>query len=175
MSKAFNDLFAQINRAKLPPVALWQPDHVGEIDIRIAADGTWFHEGREIFRKGIAKIFSTILRREGEAYFLVTPAEKLRIQVDEVPFVAIDVEAAGVGVEQRVLFKTNLDEVVMLDANHALRIEQRATGPRPFVHVRDSLEARLLSGVFYQLAEFVEDPESEPLTLWSNGHLFQVS
>lgn len=175
MNKAFDELLKQVGQQKLPPVASWHPDRVGEIDIRVAADGTWFHDGTIIHRKGIVKIFSTILRREDDAYFLVTPVEKLKIQVDDVPFLAVDMEASGAGREQRVLFKTNLDEVVLLGAQHELKIEQSKTGPRPYLHVRDKLFARLLSDVFYRLADLVDDPDSEPLTLWSAGRRFLVS
>ena len=105
----------------------------------------------------------------------MTPVEKLRIEVEDVPFLAIDMEASGVGKEQQVLFKTNMDEVVPLDKTHPLMIETRDTGPRPYIEVRDGLFARVLSDVFYRLADLVEDPDAEPMYLWSAGSRFQVS
>ena len=115
------------------------------------------------------------MRREGDSYYLVTPVEKLKIQVDDVPFLAVDMEASGSDREQQVLFKTNMGEVVLLDINHALTIENTQSGPRPYIEVRDGLCARILSEVFYRLADYVEDPEADPMFLWSAGYRFQVS
>ena len=175
MSSAFNELLKQVGSASLPPVDAWHPEREGQIDIRIRADGTWLHDGTVIRRKAIAKIFSTILRLEDDMYYLVTPVEKLKIQVDDVPFLAVDMEASGMGEEQDVLFKTNMDEVVLLDDSHSLTIEHSDAGPRPYIDVRDGLSARVLSDVFYRLADLVEDPDSEPMYLWSAGSRFQVS
>ena len=175
MSSAFNELLKQVGSTNLPPVDSWQPEREGQIDIRIRVDGTWLHDGTEIRRKAIAKIFSTILRREGDSYYLVTPVEKLKIKVDDVPFLAVDMEASGVGIEQRVLFKTNMDDVVLLDDSHPLTIADTDAGPRPYIEVRNGLLARVLSDVFYRLADLVEDPDAEPMYLWSAGSRFQVS
>ena len=175
MSSAFNELLKQVGSASLPPVESWHPEREGQIDIRIRSDGTWLHDGTVIRRKAIARIFSTILRLEDSAYYLVTPVEKLKIQVDDVPFLAVDMEASGTGKEQRVLFKTNMDDVVLLDGDHPLTIERTSSGPRPYIEVRDGLCARVLSDVFYRLADFVEDPDADPLFLWSAGCRFQVS
>ena len=154
---------------------LWHPDREGEIDIRVRMDGSWLHEGTVIHRNAIAKIFSTILRREGDTYYLVTPVEKLRIQVDDVPFIAVDMEACGTRRQQRIVFKTNMGEAVLLDEAHALTITQSGAGPRPYLHVRDNLHARLLSDVFYRLADLVEDADHDPLWIWSSGQRFRVS
>ena len=174
MSSAFQDLLALAREQKLPPVHLWQPTQQGKIDIVIRQDGTWFHEGREIHRHGIAKVFSSILRREGDEYFLVTPAEKLEIEVEESPFVITDFEACGSGSQQHIVFKTNLDDVVSLDKSHCLTVLESDSGPRPYVHIRNGLTARVLPAVFYRLADFVEDPEADPLAIWSCGSLFRV-
>ena len=175
MNAAFNELLKQVGSASLPPVASWHPEREGQIDIRIRNDGTWLHEGTVVRRKSIAKVFSTILRREGDHYFLVTPVEKLRIQVDDVPFVAVDFEASGEGQEQQILFKTNMDDVVLLDDAHPLTIETTTSGPRPYMLVRNGLNARLVTDVFYRLADLVEDPDGDPLYLWSSGCRFRVS
>lgn len=175
MSSAFNELLKQIGSTNLPPVDSWHPDREGQIDIRIRADGTWLHDGTVIRRKSIARIFSTILRRDDESYYLVTPVEKLKIQVDDVPFLAVDMEASGSGRAQQVLFKTNMDEVIRLDDAHALSVLNTGTGPRPYIEVRDGLSARILSDVFYRLADLVEDPEADPMHIWSAGSRFRVS
>lgn len=168
-------MLAQCQSKNLPPVDQWQPDRQGEIDIRIRRDGIWLHNGTEIRRKSIARVFSTILRREENDYFLVTPVEKLRIEVDDVPFVAVDMEASGVGDNQSIVFRTNLDDAVLLSKEHWLSVRVMDSGVCPYVLVRDRLEARLLNEVFYRLADFVEDPEAQPLALWSEGTRFIVS
>ena len=108
-------------------------------------------------------------------YYLVTPVEKLKIQVDDVPFLAVDMEASGASSEQRVLFKTNMDDVVLLDDSHPLTVQNTDAGPRPYIDVRNGLYARVLSDVFYRLADLVENPDVEPMYLWSAGSRFRVS
>lgn len=175
MSQAFNDLLKQVGQSKLPPVENWHPDRIGEIDIRIKANGEWLHEGVVIHRKPIVKIFASILRIEEDGYFLVTPVEKLAIQVEDVPFVVVDMESLGEGREQSVVFKSNVDDVILLDCEHPLTLVEDADGFKPYVHVRNSLQARLVNEVFYRLADLVEDEEAEPLYLWSGGKRFRVS
>ena len=175
MSSAFNDLIEQLRSARLPPVDSWTPERVGEIDIRIRRDGTWLHEGTEIRRQSIARVFSTVLKREGDDYFLVTPVEKLHIEVDDVPFTAVDFEVSQTGRDQSIVFKTNLGDVVLLDIEHPLMLE---TGEKcevkPLLHVRSRLYARLLRDVFYRLADYVESPDANPLVIWSAGERFVV-
>ncbi len=175
MNAAFNELLKQVGSTSLPPIASWNPEREGQIDIRIRNDGTWLHEGTVVRRQSIARVFSTILRREGDHYFLVTPVEKLRIQVDDAPFLAVDFEASGEGQEQRIVFKTNMDDVVLLDDAHPLTIETTKSGPRPYLLVRNGLNARLVTDVFYRLADLVDDPDGDPLYLWSSGYRFRVS
>ena len=175
LSTAFNELLKQVGSTRLPPVESWHPEREGQIDIRIRSDGTWLHDGTVIRRKSIAQIFSTILRIEDDTYYLVTPVEKLRIQVDDVPFLAVDMEASGTGIQQEVLFKTNMDDVIRLDDDHALTIKNTDSGPRPYIEVRRGLLARVLSDVFYRLADFVEDSEVEPVYIWSAGTRFRAS
>lgn len=176
MSSAFQDLVKQINKTKLPPVDTWHPERQGEIDIRIRRDGVWFHEGSEIRRKSIAKVLSTVLKREFDEHYLVTPGEKLRIEVDDVAFTAVDFEAMGSGRDQQIVFKTNLDDVVLLDADHRLLVGHNLKyGFTPYLHVRNGLHARLLNDVFYRLADYVECAEADPLVIWSAGERFVVS
>ena len=135
----------------LPPVHLWNPAHCGEIDIRILRDGTWLHEGRPIARERLVRLFSTVLRRDPDGFHLVTPAEKLRITVDDAPFTAVRVDRVG----EALRFLTNVGDEVDAGPEHALRVAvDPATGePAPYLHVRRGLEARLARPVFYELAD----------------------
>ena len=118
-----NDLLGQIPKTKgLPPVHLWNPDFCGDIDMRIARDGTWYYLGTPIGRKPMVKLFSTIIRRDGDDYFLITPVEKVGIKVDDAPFVAIAVEVEGEGEAQVLRFTTNVDETAEAGAEHPIRV-----------------------------------------------------
>ena len=172
----FETLLAEQRERSLPPVEQWQPERVGSIDILIARDGTWYHQGDPIRREAMVRLFSTILRREGARYFLVTPVEKLEIRVEDVPLQAIRLERDGSGEEQRLLLTTNTGEHVLVDADHALRVEDADAEPRPYVHVRAGLEARLTRPVFYELAELAEPSPTAPgmLGVWSAGTFFEL-
>ena len=150
----------------------WQPARTGEIDIRIAADGSWYHDGDRIERFAIAKLFAAILRLDDGEHFLVTPAEKLRIEVDETPFLAVDMETEGEGKERRILFATNVGDAVLADAAHPIVVADRDGQPRPYVEVRRGLTARIARSVFYRLVELAtEEPNSE-VSVWSSGTRF---
>ena len=174
MSDAFNRLATEVGTTKLPPIHLWNPQHVGEINIRIRDDGVWIHDGREITRKSIARVFSTILAKEGDDFFLVTPVDKLKIQVDDAPFVAVDFESSGRGVEQKLLFKTNMDDVVRVDAQHPIHVCFHGDEPRPYVRVRGELDALILRSVFYRLIDLIEDDDTKVLSIWSYGQEFHL-
>lgn len=165
-------LFAELERAqrerKLPPVEKWHPAHVGAIDIRIAHDGTWYHEGRPILRQPLVDLFATILRREGDAYYLVTPGEKLAITVEDVPFLGVRMAREGEGRAQRLLVSTNVGDHVAIDAAHPVRIRTRDGQAAPYVEVRAGLEARLVRSVFYELVELGEDVAGE-WVVYSDG------
>jgi len=156
-----------------PPVASWHPDRTGEIDIRIDRDGTWHHEGTPIRRPELVRLFSTILRREPEGYFLVTPAEKLRIQVDDVPFVAIDAEQGSGKEGPELLFTTNVGDYVVADANHPIIVREHDGQHIPYLHVRDALEARLSRPLFYRLANLCE-LDADGYWLESRGARFRL-
>ena len=138
----------------LPPVHLWDPPLSGEMDMEIRRDGTWVHEGAVIRRQGLVRVFSTILKREGDAYFLVTPVEKWAIRVVDAPFLAVDFERIG----DDLVFETNVGDRVVLGPEHALRVERDAeTGePSPYIHVRGGLEALIDRKSFYRLVELGE-------------------
>lgn len=144
----------------LPPVERWNPPDCGEIDIVIDREGVWHHEGRPIRRPALVRLFASVLRREGERHVLVTPVEKLGIRVEDAPFLAVamavEPEGAGEGAP-RLVFRTNLDDVVACDRDHKLRVDIRADGePRPYVYIRRGLWARLTRAVFLDLAERAE-------------------
>ncbi len=150
---------ASATRRGPPPVHLWNPPHCGAIDIRIRRDGTWVHEGTPIGRLGLVKLFASILRLDPEGFVLVTPVEKLSIEVEDAPFVAVDVERVPEGLR----FRTNLDEEVVAGPAHPLRVERdEATGePRPYVTVRRNLEALIDRKTFYRLVDLGEVRDHE--------------
>jgi hypothetical protein len=157
----------------------WNPQTQGEIDIRIAADGSWFHEGRRFKRDAMVKLFAGILRREGDAYFLVTPVEKLRVQVEDAPFVATLVERIDADGEAAIVFTTNIGERVIVDQAHALRVEIDAQSrqPRPYVHLRDGLDALISRSAFYDLLNLAYEKHRDGgafLAVTSRGDEFEL-
>jgi hypothetical protein len=163
------------NAYRLPPVEKWNPAHCGEIDIRIARDGTWFHEGTPIGRRELVRLFSTILRKDPDGYVLVTPGEKMRIRVEDVPFLAVLLrEEAG-----RLIFTTNVGDETVAGPDNPIRVETHPeTGePAPYVHVRRGLEARISRTVFYQLADIAVPGAGAfagQLGVWSEGVFFAL-
>lgn len=143
----------------LPPVERWNPPYCGEIDMRIAADGTWFHNGSPIRRSALVKLFSSILRREPDGRIvLVTPVESVGIVVDDAPFAAVEMAAEGEGEDRRIAFRTNVDDLVTVDADHPLRFEEGGDGGlRPYVHVRRGLWALLTRATTYDLLALGEE------------------
>src|SRR5436190_500151 len=139
-------------RRALPPIDRWNPEYCGEIDMRIARDGSWFYLGTPIGRPALVRLFSTILRREPDGrYVLVTPVEKVGLKVEDAPFVAVRVDAEGEGDARRLRFLTNVGDEVVAGPEHPLRVAFRGAEPRPYVHVRGGLEARVSRAVFYEL------------------------
>jgi hypothetical protein len=148
---------------KLPPVDLWNPAFCGDIDMRIAVDGTWFYMGTPIGRPALVRLFSTILRRDADGkYYLVTPVEKVGIRVDDAPFVAVRVDRSGSGGSQVLQFTTNVGDTVVADAANPLRVDTRAADhePRPYVRIRGRLEALVARSVFYELVDMAEERET---------------
>jgi hypothetical protein len=136
-----------------PPVHLWNPPFCGDIDMRIAADGTWFYAGTPIGRPALVRLFASILRRDPDGVMLVTPVEKVRIAVDDAPFLAVEL-AAEEGPPPVLRFRTNVDAWVAADAEHPLRFRPGAAGGlKPYVEVRPGLEALVKRAVFYELVE----------------------
>ena len=161
---------------KLPPVASWNPDHCGDSAMRIARDGTWFHEGSPIGRPAMVRLFSTILRREPDGGFvLVTPVEKLAIQVEDAPFVAVELKSEGEGEGRSLAFRLNTGDLVVADKDHPLRFETGEDGPLPYLLVRGGLEALVARPVYYELANLALAEGGDPPGLWSSGVYFPMA
>ena len=159
----------------LPPVHLWNPAHCGEIDIVIKKDGLWFHEGSPIGREALVRLFSTVLRKDPDGFHLVTPVEKMKITVEDAPFIAVRVDQVGGTLK----FLTNVGDEVEAGPDNAIRVEMDGlTGqPRPYLHVRRGLEALIARPVFYELVELAEEretPEGSQLGVSSNGAWFPL-
>jgi hypothetical protein len=159
---------------KLPPVEKWNPTHCGDSEMRIARDGTWFHQGSPIGRQAMVRLFSTILRREPDGRFvLVTPVEKLDIEVEDAPFVAVELKAEGVGEASSLAFRLNTGDLVVAGPDHPLRFEAGPDGPHPYVRVRGGLDALVARPVYYELAE-IALAGGDPPGLWSGGIFFPM-
>src|ERR1700757_2315573 len=142
-----------------PPVHLWNPPYCGEIDMRIASDGTWFYQKTPIGRAPLVKLFASVLKREGDRYFLVTPVEKCGIVVEDAPFLAVELRAEQTARGRVLYFRTNVDDWVACGRDHALRFEREAEtgGLKPYLHVRRNLWAKVTRALFYDLVELGEE------------------
>src|SRR6516162_3778121 len=143
----------------LPPVDLWDPPYCGEIDMRIASDGTWFYLKTPLGRAALVKLFASVLKREGDRYFLVTPVEKCGIVVEDAPFLAVELRADQAAHGRVLYFRTNVDDWVACGRDHALRFEREAEtgGLKPYLHVRRNLWAKVTRALFYDLVELGEE------------------
>lgn len=169
---SFADIARLAEAQKLPPVERWNPTRCGDSAMRIARDGTWYHEGGPIARPEMVRLFSTILRREPDGcYVLVTPVEKLDIAVDDAPFVAVELKSEGEGAERRLAFRLNTGDVVIAGPAHRLRF---ARGPHPYLEVRAGLDALVARPVYYELAELAIAEDGAPPGLWSDGVFFAL-
>ncbi|MBQ73855.1 MAG: proteophosphoglycan precursor [Gammaproteobacteria bacterium] len=175
-------LLAELEKVKdegLPPIYLWHPETVKDIDIVIQRDGSWLYMGSPITRRRLVRLFSTVLRKEGDDYFLVTPVVKNRITVEDAPFQAVLLKSSGSDESQCLTFTTDMAEQLVADEHHPFRFEiDEETGePSPYVMVRDGMEARLIRSVYYQLAELVVEKVIKGenwFGLWSAGRFFKI-
>jgi uncharacterized protein len=143
-----------------PPVERWNPAYCGEIDMRIAADGTWFYNGSPIGRVPLVKLFASILRKDPDRYVLVTPVERVGIVVEDAPFQAVEMAVEGEGVDRQIAFRTNLDDLVQFGSEHPLRFARDpAGGIKPYVRVRGELWALVTRALTYDLVELGEERE----------------
>lgn len=179
-SLSLADVARMVAERRLPPVEQWNPTHCGHSDMRIAADGTWFHQGSPIGRSEMVRLFSTILRREPNgSYVLVTPVEKLDIDVEDAPFVAVELKREGTGREAVLSFRLNVGDLVIADIDHPISLRAKGNGPRPYLSVRNGLEAVIARPVYYELANLAieedERPEgTEAVGVWSAGRFFPM-
>jgi uncharacterized protein len=164
----------------VPPVHLWNPPFCGDLDMRIARDGTWFYQGTPIGRPALVRLFSTILKREGDKYFLVTPVEKVGITVEDAPFIAVDFRRQGAGQGQTLTFITNLGDEAVAGPDHPLRvaIDPNTAEPAPYILIRAGLEALIDRKSFYRLVDIAQMAPYKGeswLGLWSEGVFFPLS
>src|ERR1700757_5244976 len=163
----------------LPPVHLWNPPYCGDIDMRIAADGTWFYQKTPIGRAALVKLFASVIKREGDKYFLVTPVEKCGITVDDAPFMAVEMRTEE-GTGGRVLnFRTNVDDWVACGPEHRLRFEPEPDtgGLKPYLHVRRDLWAKVTRALFFDLVELGEERDVDGAAMFgvsSMGEFFPM-
>lgn len=183
MPKALSDLagldLEEIARLadnqQLPPVERWNPRHCGHSGIHIARDGGWYHEGDPIQRPELARLFSRVLRREADGrYVLVTPGEMLDIDVEDMPFVAVELASAGSGPSRTLAFRLNTGDPVIAGRDHPITLEETPEGLQPVLHVRGGLDARIARPVYYELAELAIAEAADPLGLWSLGAFFRM-
>jgi uncharacterized protein len=156
---------------KLPPVESWAPENSGDSEMRIAADGKWYHQGDEITRPAMIRAFSGLLRREKDgSYALVTPQQKLSIKVEDAPFIAVELQSEGDGQNRSLAFRLNSDDLVLADADHIIEVR----GGLIYLHVRNGLWARLARPVYYELAEIALAENAGAPCVWSNGVRFAI-
>ena len=159
----------------LPPVDKWNPDHCGTSGMRIARDGTWYHQGQPIGREAMVRLFATVLRREPDGrHVLVTPVEKLDIEVEATAFRAIELTSEGAGRDRRIGFRLDSGDALILGPRHPLAVVATERGPSPRLAVRHGLEAELTRPVYYELAELALAEGSDPPGIWSDGAFFPL-
>lgn len=165
-----------IDERRLPPVDRWNPERCGHSGMRIARDGTWYHDGSPIGRPAMVRLFSTVLRREPDgSHVLVTPVEKLAIDVEGTAFRAVEMHSEGSGRARRIALKLDSGDAVIVGPGHPLSLVQTAQGPSPRVLVRHGLEAELSRPVYYELAEIALAEGCDPPGVWSDGAFFPLS
>lgn len=159
----------------MPPLEQWNPPFCGDLDMHIRRDGTWFYEGTPIGRPELVKLFSTILWREGDKYFLVTPVEKVGLTVEDAPFVAVDFDVTGAGRDQTITFTTNLDDQAKAGGTYPIRVVRDATTgePSPYILIRRNLEALIDRKSFYRLVDLGVHHEGW-FGVWSGGVFFGI-
>jgi hypothetical protein len=160
---------------RLPPVEKWNPSHCGHSEMRIAKDGTWFHQGSPITRPAMVRLFSTVLRREPDgSHVLVTPVEKLEIDVEATAFRAVEMQTEGDGRNRSIAFKLDSGDLVCAGPSNKISMVETEAGPSPRVEVRHGLEAELSRSIYYELAEIALAEGHDPPGVWSGGAFFAL-
>jgi hypothetical protein len=170
------DLQKLIDERRLPPVDQWNPEHCGHSEMRIARDGTWYHQGSPVKRPTMVRLFSTVLRREPDGtHVLVTPVEKLEIDVEATAFRATEMQIEGSGRDRRIAFRLDSGDGVVAGAANPIWIVETPDGPSPRVEVRHGLEAELSRAIYYELAEIALEEGNDPPGIWSSGVFFPLA
>lgn len=173
---SLDDIARLVSEKKLPPVDQWTPRRVGHSEMRIARDGTWYHQGGPIRRENMVRLFSSILRREADGrHALVTPVEKLFIDVEDTPFIAVEVKSEGIGPDRQLAFRLNNGDLFLAGPDHPLHFTDGPDGPRPILSVRGGMEARIERSAYYALADWALEDGHDPAGLWSNGVFFGMA
>jgi len=177
--QGLDQLLAAANSGKMPPVERWNPPYCGSIGMRIRADGVWLYQNSPIGRPALVKLFSRILRRDSDGRtYLVTPVEKVDVEVDDAPFLAVEMQVERAGPDQKLIFRTNVDDIVPCGPHHPLRFEQAPEGGlKPYLRVRGGLDALLTRALYYDLIDLAVSKTHgcvERLGLWSGGMFFPV-
>ncbi len=159
------------------PVEKWNPPYCGDIGMKIRTDGVWIYQGSPIGRMPLVKLFAGVLRKDDDGkHYLVTPAEKVDVAVEDAPFLAVEMEVKGSGREQRLTFRTNVDDIVEAGPEHPIRfaVEPGSEGLKPYLHVRGRLEALVTRALYYDLVELAVEDAGRGLGLWSSGAFFHM-
>jgi hypothetical protein len=160
-----------------PPVEKWNPPYCGDIGMRIRADGSWLYQGSPIGRMPLVKLFASVLRKDADGrHYLVTPAEKIDVAVDDAPFLAVEMQVEGSGRAQRLTFRTNVDDVATAGPEHPLRFvtEKASGGLKPYLRVRGRLEALVTRALYYDLVELAVTETERRFGLWSDREFFAM-
>jgi len=172
---SLSELQTMIDERHLPPVDKWNPERCGDSEMRIARDGTWYHQGAPITRAAMVRLFSTVLRREPDgSHVLVTPVEKLGIEVESTAFRAVEMETSGEGRDRKIALKLDSGDAVIVGADHPLTLVEGDYGPSPRVIVRHGLEAELSRPIYYELADIAVAEGADPPGIWSDGVFFPL-
>lgn len=180
MTNPLEKLFKACQQNKLPPVHLWNPPHCGDIGLKIDENGKWWYQGTTIKREAMVKLFSTILRKEEDgSHVLVTPVEKIIIEVEDTPFIAVETQIEGSGEQQKIFVRTNVDDVITIDNEHEItfKTDPENDGLKPYIHVRNGLLARLTRTMTFDLLNHLEEKTldgEKVLGIWSSGYFFPV-
>lgn len=170
------DLQKLIDERRLPPVEQWNPARCGHSDMRIARDGTWYHQGSPITRPAMVRLFSTVLRREPDgSHVLVTPVEKLEIDVEATAFRAVEMQTEGEGRDRQIAFSLDSGDAIIAGPEHPISIVATDHGASPRLAVRHGLEAELSRPIYYELAEIALAEDHDPPGIWSDGAFFPLS
>lgn len=165
------DIAELVSARKLPPVDSWQPESSGDSEMRITADGKWYHQGGEITRPAMVRAFSSLLRRDADgSHWLVTPQQKLSIEIDDAPFLAAEVQSEGDGENRSLAFRLNSDDLVVAGPDHHIELRDGL----PYLHVRQGLWAKLARPVYYELAEIALSESPDLPRIWSDGVAFNI-